>query len=148
MHDNLRLQRLVQSLASLVKDFVQPNDEAPADPSALPGLSQECQCSKRCPFRLHWTKSLLLVTSAEISQPLCLLQLANSVSPKVMQQSTWPIVYRDCSHPSHQQCMPIIVCIHKEVQLHTSCAVLLQESYWKQHAFPYCLQTKFRALPR
>ena len=42
MHDNLRLQRLVQHLASLVEDFVQPNDEAPADPSALPGLSQGC----------------------------------------------------------------------------------------------------------
>ncbi len=41
MHDNLRLQRLVQHLASLVEDFVQP-DEAPADPSAVSGLSQEC----------------------------------------------------------------------------------------------------------
>lgn len=42
MHDNLRLQRLVQHLASLVEDFVPRNDQAPADPSALPGLSQDC----------------------------------------------------------------------------------------------------------
>ncbi|KAA6429950.1 MAG: hypothetical protein FRX49_00382 [Trebouxia sp. A1-2] len=38
----INYQRLVQHLASLVEDFVPRNDQAPADPSALPGLSQDC----------------------------------------------------------------------------------------------------------
>ena len=37
MHDNLRLQRLVQQLALLVEDFVQPIEEPQADDAASAG---------------------------------------------------------------------------------------------------------------
>ena len=43
MHDNLRLQRLVQQLALLVEEFVQPSEEPQADAAAStgPDVSQE-----------------------------------------------------------------------------------------------------------